>query len=153
MVCGYNNWGLGSFGLRILDGGKNVRKCGAIAVVLFVIFVGASCNKEFGIRGVSPAVGVLRGGEPVEIMGSGFDPNLGVAVYFGVVKAEAVVVSGPNKLIVTTPAASEATTVDVRIATDDGKEYVLKDAFRYVEKAAMDIRDLGTRKSQRDKPE
>lgn len=89
----------------------------------------------------------------MEILGSGFDPNIGFSVYFGAEKAENVVVSSSNKLTVTTPSSAEAKSVDVRIATDDGKEYLLKDAFRYVAKSGMDIRDLGTRKSLRDKPE
>ena len=128
-------------------------KYGVIPFVLYVILVGAGCNKDFGIRDVSPEVGVLAGGEPVEILGSGFDPNIGFSVYFGAEKAENVVVSSSNKLTVTTPSSAEAKSVDVRIATDDGKEYLLKDAFRYVAKSGMDIRDLGTRKSLRDKPE
>ena len=144
---------LRSSGLRNVDGGKTVTKYGVIAVVLFALLVGASCNKEFGIRDVSPAVGVLAGGEPVEILGSGFDPNLGFSVYFGTEKAENVVVSSSNKITVTTPSSAEAKSVDVRIATDNGQEFLLKDAFRYVEKSGMDIRDLGTRKSLRDKPE
>lgn len=128
-------------------------KCGVIVFVVFVIFVGASCNKEFGIKDVSPEVGVLAGGEPVEIIGSGFDPNIGFSVYFGMEKAENVVVSSSNKLIVTTPSSAEAKSVDVRIATDDGKEFLLKNAFRYVAKSGMDIRDLGARKSLREKAE
>jgi IPT/TIG domain len=109
----------------------------------------AGCEEEFQIKDVSPAIGVLGGGESVEIRGSGFDPNMGVSVYFGTSKARKVVVGSTKKLIVSTPSSGEAKAVDIRIATDDGKEYLLKEAFRYVEKSAMDIRDLGKRKSMR----
>jgi hypothetical protein len=117
--------------------------------LVFCVCVG--CKEEFAIRDISPATGVLGGGEPVEILGSGFSPNLGLSVYFGNEKAPNVVVSSENKMIVHTPSSREPTTVDVRIATDDGKEYLLRRAFRYIEKQSMDIRDLGTRKSLRDK--
>lgn len=122
-----------------------------------IIFVGLAlcfcigCNEEFAIRDISPETGVLGGGEPVEILGSGFNPNLGLSVYFGNEKAPNVVVSSKNKLIVQTPSSREPQAVDVRIATDDGKEYLLRRAFRYIAKQAMDIRDLGVRKSQRKK--
>ena len=108
------------------------------------------CKEEFGIHNISPATGVLGGGEPIEILGSGFDPNLGIAVYFGNAKASNVVVSSSKKLIVSTPSVGEPTVVDVRIATDDGKEFLLRRAFRYIEKSTMDIRDLGQRKSRRE---
>ncbi len=124
------------------------------ALVILIVLLGcmvAGCEQGFAIKGVSPAVGVLGGGEPVVIRGTGFNPNLGVAVYFGNSKADNVVVSATDKLIVTSPSAGEPKVVDVRIAMDDGKEYLLKGAFRYIEKTNMDIRDLGKRQSLRKK--
>jgi hypothetical protein len=134
---------------------ENVKKgsvtiCVSLLVgLLLTVCVG--CKEEFGIHNISPATGVLGGGEPIEILGSGFNPNLGIAVYFGNSKASNVVVSSSKKLIVSTPSVGEPQVVDVRIATDDGKEYLLRRAFRYIEKSAMDIRDLGQRKSRREK--
>ena len=118
--------------------------------LMLVLLIG--CKEEFGIHNISPATGVLGGGEPIEIIGSGFNPNQGIAVYFGNSKATNVVVSSSKKLIVSTPSVGEPQVVDVRIATDDGHEYLLRRAFRYIEKSAMDIRDLGTRKSRREQP-
>ena len=118
----------------------------ALAVVCAIAF---SCSDEFAIRDVSPEVGVLAGGEQVVIAGAGFDPQMGVSVYFGNRQADNVVVSSRDKLIVMTPASPVAQTVDIRIALDDGTEYLIKQGFRYVEKASMDIRDLGKRKSMR----
>jgi hypothetical protein len=76
---------------------------------------------------------------------------MGITVYFGSTKADNVVVRDSGKLTVTSPSNEEPGKVDVRIITDDGKEFVLREAFQYVRKGAMDIRDLGQRKSLRDK--
>ncbi|MDJ0762447.1 MAG: IPT/TIG domain-containing protein [Myxococcota bacterium] len=130
-----------------------MRKFAVTVWIMLVCCAYLGCDEEFGIKDVSPAVGVLGGGEPVTIRGSGFNPNLGLTVYFGNQKADNVVVSSVNKLTVTTPSSPKPTVVDVRVATDDGKEYLIRRGFRYIEKAAMDIRDLGKRRSQRDKPE
>lgn len=130
-----------------------MRKLAATILVCFVVLSIVGCKEEFAIRTISPATGVIGGGEPVEILGSGFNLNQGVAVYFGNSKANNVVVSSTKKLMVSTPSVSEPQVVDVRIATDDGKEFLLRRAFHYVEKGAMDIRDLGARKSRREKPE
>lgn len=120
-----------------------------IGLALLLLLVSA-CEQEFGVRRVSPAIGVLAGGEPVEILGTGFKPGMGIAVYFGNTKADNVVVRGSEKLTVTTPASEEPVAVDVRVTTDDGKEFLMKNAFRYVTKSNMDIRDLGQRRSVRD---
>ena len=120
-------------------------------LALAVALVGAGCNQELGVKKVSPAVGVLAGGEPVDILGSGFEAGMGVTVYFGNSKASNVVIRNSGKLTVTTPSSDEAVSVDVRVITDTGKEFLLREAFRYITKSNMDIRDLGQRKSLRDK--
>ncbi len=125
----------------------------AIMLVAIALCIAAGCEEKFQILDVSPPSGTLGGGEPVVIRGTGFNQNLGIAVYFGNVKADNVVVGSTNKLTVATPSSGEPKTVDVRIATDDGKEYLIKRGFRYIEKSSMDIRDLGKRKSKREKPE
>jgi hypothetical protein len=94
---------------------------------------------------------MLAGGEQVVISGTGFDPQMGVAVYFGNRQADNVVVTSKDRLIVTTPSSPTAESVDIRVALDDGSEYLIKQGFRYVEKASMDIRDLGKRTSRRNK--
>jgi hypothetical protein len=119
----------------------------ALALVLAAV---CGCEKEFAVQRVSPAVGVISGGEPVDILGSGFQPGMGLTVYFGTTRAEKVVVKGSDRITINTPGADGAKVVDVRIVTDDGKEFVLKEAFRYVTKSSMDIRDLGQRKSLRE---
>ena len=126
-----------------------MRKTRIVMALAVVCAIALGCSDEFAIKDVSPEVGVLAGGEQVVIAGSGFDPQMGVSVYFGNRQADNVVVSSRDKLIVMTPASPVAQTVDIRIALDDGTEYLIKQGFRYVEKASMDIRDLGKRKSMR----
>lgn len=122
---------------------------GAIAIICTLL----ACDSGFSVRRCSPAVGVLAGGEPIDILGSGFSTGMGITVYFGSTKADNVVVRDSGKLTVTSPSNEEPGKVDVRIITDDGKEFLLKEAFQYVRKGAMDIRDLGQRKSLRDQQE
>lgn len=118
-----------------------------VAVLACALF---GCEKEFSVRKVSPPVGVIAGGEPIEILGSGFSTDMGITVYFGTRKADTVSISGPEKLTVVSPSADGAGKVDVLVITDSGIELRMKDAFNYVEKSNMDIRDLGKRKSLRD---
>ena len=99
----------------------------------------------------SVIAGHLAGGEQVVLSGEGFDYRMGVAVYFGNRQAGNVVVTSRDKLIVTTPSSPTEEVVDVRVALDDGNGYLIKQGFRYVEKASMDIRDLGKRTSLRNK--
>jgi hypothetical protein len=120
-----------------------------VALALALAAVGG-CEKEFSVQKISPAVGAIGGGEPVDILGTGFQPGMGITIYFGTTRAENVVVRGSERITVNTPGAGETKVVDVRIVTDDGKEFVLREAFRYVTKTNMDIRDLGQRKSLRD---
>jgi hypothetical protein len=127
-----------------------VNKILAVLGALVVICVLTGCDSEFKVRRLSPAVGVLAGGEPIDILGSGFSSGMGITIYFGAKKADNVVVRGSDKLTVSSPSSDEPKKVDVRIITDDGKEFVLKEAFQYTRKGAMDIRDLGQRKSLRD---
>jgi hypothetical protein len=109
------------------------------------------CKNGFSIKDVSPAVGVLAGNEPIKIRGSGFNPQTGYTVYFGADKSPHVVVSGSDSITATTPRASKPGRVDVRLLTDAGEEYLLRNAFRYIEKGDLDIRDFGARRSQREK--
>ena len=126
-------------------------KLSIAALGLFVGFFALACNQDFKITRVTPSVGLVGGGEQVEILGTGFDPNMGVSVFFGNQQADNVVVSSTDKLIVMTPSSIKAGAVNIRIAMDNGKEYLIRDGFRYVQKASMDTRELGKRKSLRDK--
>jgi len=121
----------------------------ALAVMVLACLV-CGCEEEFGVRKVSPPMGVLAGGEPIEILGSGFKRDMGITVYFGTTKTDTVAINGPEKLTVMSPSAEAVGKVDILIITDGGIELRLPGAFTYVEKSNMDIRDLGKRKSLRD---
>jgi hypothetical protein len=129
-----------------------VRKIALIALVAVVACFATSCEKEFGFKKIAPPTGVMGGGEPVTISGSGFQAGMGISVYFGTDKAGNVVINSPEKMTVTTPSSFEPKTVDVRILTDTGQEYVIRRAFSYIKQSHMDIRDLGKRKSMRKRP-
>jgi len=107
------------------------------------------CEKELGVKKIEPAMGVLGGGEPVDIQGSGFKADMGISVYFGNTKVNNVVIRGSNKLTISTPSSDVEGSVDVRVITDDGHEFFMKSAFTYVKTAGMDIGDLGKRRSIR----
>ena len=127
-----------------------MKKIILVAFLALAAQIIVGCSQEFGIREVSPSVGALGGGESVAINGSGFDPAMGFTVYFGNSKADNVVVNSSNKITVTTPNSNKPAKVDIRIATDDGKEYVLRKAFTYTAKSSMGLGDLHQRKSARE---
>lgn len=131
---------------------KSIRTVSRVGIaVVFAVLV-AGCNESFSIKDVSPASGVLAGNEPIKIIGSGFDKDMGVSVYFGNQKAPNVVVTSSTEMTVTSPSTPEEGVVDVRVALDNGTEYLVENGFRYIPKSGMDIRDLGQRKSLREEP-
>lgn len=131
---------------------KSIRLVSCVGIAFVFAVLAAGCNENFSIKDVSPASGVLAGNEPIKIIGSGFDKDMGVSVYFGNAKAPNVVVTGTGEMTVTSPSADEEGVVNVRVALDNGTEYLIENAFRYIPKSGMDIRDLGQRKSLREEP-
>jgi hypothetical protein len=127
-----------------------VTKITLIVLIALVACFATGCQQEFGFKNLSPATGAISGGEAVVINGSGFETSMGLTIYFGTEKALNVVVTGPETMTVTTPSVPETKVVDVRILTDTGKEFILRNAFRFISKANIDIRELGQRKSMRE---
>ena len=112
------------------------------------------CGNELAVRDVSPKIGITSGGEPVEILGSGFHPGMGISIYVGSKIADNVAIISKNKLTFTTPAAAAGPSkVDIVVRFDNGDEFQMSQAFTYVEpsSAGMDIRQLGSRQSHRQK--
>jgi hypothetical protein len=131
-----------------------VKRITLVIGLIWLTLALTGCKEELGVQKISPAIGVLSGGEPVEIIGSGFHPGMGITVYMGMAKADNVAIRSSKKLTITTPGAKKPGTVDVRVETDDGHTFLIKHAFTYIEKSAgngMDIRQLGQRKSLRKK--
>lgn len=114
----------------------------------------SGCEKPLGVKTVSPKTGNVAGGEPLEIIGSGFHNNMGISVYVGGNKADNVSIQGTEKLIINTPPGNDVGPVDIRITFDNGDDdFLISGGFTYIKETggAMDIRAIGARKSQREK--
>jgi hypothetical protein len=108
----------------------------ACAAVLSV-----GCSNELKVTEIEPGTGTFNGGEEVVIHGNGFQPGRGVTVRFGHREAAATVIASGTKIAVTTPTADKNTTVDVSVVFDDGKAFVLKNGFHFIDnnqRATMD---------------
>ena len=128
-----------------------MKKSIPIIALAVVACLALGCEEGFTIKKISPPIGVIVGGEPIDILGTGFNANMGISVYFGNTKVDNVVIRSTGKMTISSPGSNGPGPVNVRIATDDGKEFLLKDAFTYVVTSNMDIRDIGMRKSLREK--
>ena len=94
----------------------------------------AACSNELKVSEVDPPQGTYTGGEEVVIKGGGFQPGRGgVTIKFGSHEAQAVVVESADKIKVQTPAGDRNTTIDVTVVFDDGKAFMLKNGFRYLD--------------------
>ena len=94
----------------------------------------SACSNELKVSEVEPPNGAFTGGEEVVIKGNGFQPGRGgVTVKFGRREATAVAVESGDKIKVMTPAGDKSSTVDVSIVFDDGKAFMLKNGFHYVD--------------------
>lgn len=108
----------------------------AIAIWLSTLLSGCGSD-ELRVDGLSPGLGVMRGGERVTIEGAGFDRQQGVTVYFGSARAEHVAIAGSDELWATTPAVDRAGPVDVRVIGSDGTEFLISGGFEYVARNEM----------------
>ena len=114
----------------VVPGGL-VRFLSAAALSATLAFV-AGCDKQTRFTSVEPAAGTFAGGEEIEVLGANI-PRGGIQVRFGNREAQPVVVESDRKLKVLTPAGDKGTTVDVFITFDDGRAFVMKNAFKYVD--------------------
>ena len=128
--------------------------CGIFALGL----AAAGCSNELKVSEVDPPNGAFTGGEEVELKGNGFQPGRGgVTVKFGRKDAMAVVVESGDKIKVTTPSGDKNTTVDVSVVFDDGRSFLIKNGFHFVDtsqqRATMNnaFNALGDKDKQKDK--
>ena len=102
----------------------------------------SGCSNELKVTEVEPSTGTFSGGEEVVIRGNAFQPGrAGVSVRFGRREAQSVAVASPDKILVTTPMGDKNTTVDISVTFDDGKAFLLKNGFHYIDntqRATMD---------------
>lgn len=110
------------------------RRMALVAVVAASLLSGCG-DKEMKVHRLDPAFGGTKGDDDVRIVGQGFRTDIGYSVYFGPRKASSVIVEGDDTLVATTPSFDDPLTVDVRIVADDGKVFLMKNAFRFVDQS------------------
>jgi hypothetical protein len=94
----------------------------------------AGCSNELKVTEAEPEHGAYTGGEEIIIKGSGFQPGRGgVRVMFGKREAGSVAIESANKIKVQSPAGDKNTTVDISIIFDDGRAFMLKNGFKYID--------------------
>lgn len=104
-----------------------------VAMTLAVLGL-AACSNELKVSEAEPPQGTYTGGEEVVIKGNGFQPGRGgVTVRFGRREAQSVAVESTDKIKVQTPAGDKNTTVDISVVFDDGKAFLLKNGFHYID--------------------
>ncbi len=102
--------------------------------ILISVGIGG-CSDERKVSSVEPPTGSFAGGEEITIKGANFPTGRGVAVRVGKRDATNIVVESDEKIRVTTPAGDRNTSADVSLVFDDGKAFMLKGAFRYIDPA------------------
>ena len=124
---------LAGFLAPVVSGGLMVAMAGAMFV--------AGCSNETKFTRVEPNQGVFTGGEEIELEGNAF-PKGGVTVRFGFKEAAPVVTETDKRIKVMSPPGDKNTNVDVTITFDDGRAFVLKNGFHYIDntqqRATMD---------------
>lgn len=92
------------------------------------------CSNETKITELEPPQGTFAGGEEILIKGKNLPIGRGGAtVLFGRRQATNVVMENSNGIRVTSPAGDRNTEADVTVMFDDGRSYLLKNAFRYLD--------------------
>jgi hypothetical protein len=104
----------------------------AAALSVGLALVGGGCSTETRVSEIEPNFGTFSGGEEVVIKGNAF-PRSGAVVRFGTKEAQPVMIESDNAIKVYTPAGDKGTQADVSVVFNDGRAFVLKSAFRYVD--------------------
>lgn len=101
-------------------------------LALALALAASACNNETRVSEIEPATGTSNGGEEVLIKGQGF-PRSGAVVRFGTREAQPVMIESDNAIKVYTPAGDKGTSADVSVVFNDGRAFVLKSAFHYID--------------------
>lgn len=94
--------------------------------------LGCNSSNETKFTGLEPNTGTFVGGEEIAVLGANF-PRGGVVVRFGLKEAKPVVFEADNRMKVLSPPGDRGTNADVTLIFDDGRAFVLKSGFRYVD--------------------
>ena len=103
-----------------------------LLVASSLALLGACNNGETKFTGLEPNTGTFAGGEEATLIGQNF-PRGGASVRFGDKAAQPVVMESDHKIRVSTPAGDKNTNADITLIFDDGRAFVLKSGFRYVD--------------------
>lgn len=103
-----------------------------------IVFMLMACQKSQPfIDEIHPGFGLTHGGEKVVIKGNNIDALMPVSIYFGNQRVYMSQLHNRDTLWVTSPASDTEQVVDVRVIGNDGTEFLMHNAFRYVANADM----------------
>jgi len=117
-----------------------------VGLALSVSVLSLGCSNETKITELEPPQGTYSGGEEIIIKGRNLPAGKsGATIMFGRKAATNIVMESPNAIRVTSPAGDRNTEVDVSVTFDDGRAYLLKSGFRYLDAAdnAKVLRSFG----------
>ena len=99
-----------------------------------LLLLSLGCSNETRVSELEPGHGIYAGGEEILIKGNGFNPGHGgVTVKFGKKDASNIVVESDRSIRVTSPAGDRNTQVDITVIFDDGRAYLLRNGFKYLD--------------------
>lgn len=99
-----------------------------------LLLLSLGCSNETRVAELEPPNGTFSGGEEILVKGNGFNPGHGgVTVKFGKKDATNIVVESDKTIRVTSPSGDRNTQVDITVIFDDGRAYLLRNGFRYVD--------------------
>ena len=110
-----------------------------LSCAAFTALLATGCQTKGGplkVGKVEPDQGINAGGDHITINGSGFVPGkTQVEVRFGRARAEQVSIASASEINVVTPAGDKGP-VDITLMFDNGEQFKISNAFRYVEAGA-----------------
>lgn len=124
-----------------------MKRRGAITgVIIGAVLVLGACEKARGemvFSDVEPDFGGLQGGKTVRVVGDHIRLDIGYAVYFGEARSPQVSIANDKALLAVTPRRFEPAEVDVTIRADNGKVFVVKNGFEYIDQAGNLLEEAG----------
>jgi hypothetical protein len=124
------------------------RVAGVLLTVAVIAVGGVACGGAEGgdlsVTNVDPRAGATAGEQSVRIRGNNFRRDISYTVYFGTKRAQRSTILDDNTLLVTTPQADQARSVDVIVAADNGPAFRIRDGYRYEDMGGNVMEQVGT---------
>jgi len=99
---------------------------------------------DLEILNIDPRAGATAGEQPVQIVGNNFRSDIGYTVYFGTKSSSRSTIIDEHHLLVATPSADEAGTVDVIVAADNGPAFRIRGGFNYQDMGGNIMENVGS---------